>query len=1057
MSSKRARRASSPHPVTPFVAAVPTTPISSAVVQDTPVYERKTPRPRSTQATPDVRPRRSSLKPTASSQPVPDILNRFQHGDFTNTFSSPYPPDHPQTPLPSHLNASKVAGGSRERSNSDSDPPLGGSRAVDAAVSSPKRFVGTSDRRGTKPPPSPRQTSAYRPRSKSKSRRELFEYQDFDTEISLASKLDSRLPVSIHEQNSFSEDSPSPRPSRSTASSRTPLKSSRRALAETDSPAPAELRIYSPRAAAPYTDALDNPRTPSLPSDPSPSPPRDLQKLGHFRVVNVDESSDDGARSVPSRFSPVPLQTPPVEFQRRFPSAVPQLQGGRSPVSEHGQASPLHSRHRATGTPSALPTREELPDLRAAAAADSRRPPERRERRKSHGANDIRKAPPSVSNAPSPITRLPQYDSPKSHPRTPQSSTRAFSGGTPTSESLTPRSSRPPQSQTFPLSSPSSTATLLDATPRREAPSGKELGALADKKSHRPRRNTETKHIDASPRERGHALRGLFDKLGLGFAFDQTPQEMSPVDNLQSDLTLNPTKSANDTSEPHSWAMPTPPTDAQLDRQTALFTALSSASSRGRPETEDDEFREPARPSFDGDDERGFTHTYVVDDDDGNVFGLTAATSLNRISASPNPDTHPELADHQISGKYVGQSNSDDLYFSPDPTRPNPRHPVFNQPVVQDYAESDRQSSRDPRDSNRKAFPRALRPEKRESEQVESWAHGYDGMLPAPSQPMSSPSIVIQPSTSISSDDTIPRVVSMDSVSQYSDNDSFVEGTTRNHQPWSPNDPPQLEHSKAEVHGALRTLPADEYENRSPANEWGTGNRRPDERFREASQSCLTADDAPTVKAQPTIDRPFAPTPKTWKSTLPVDALRSLLEKYGAIEMRRQEVIWELCNTEQEFVESLRTVLRLFVQPLRTKDGKWIPGLPSDVTSLFDWLDDIIRLHAHISTALLDVRSAQYPIVLQVAEALRAFVPCFEFHQPYLVRLEAASQLIAEMAQDRDSDLGEFIRIQTASPECGGMPLSSFLLKPVQRLMKYPLFFKVGNPRSFTRVRGACY
>lgn len=282
----------------------------------------------------------------------------------------------------------------------------------------------------------------------------------------------------------------------------------------------------------------------------------------------------------------------------------------------------------------------------------------------------------------------------------------------------------------------------------------------------------------------------------------------------------------------------------------------------------------------------------------------------------------------------------------------------------------------------------------------------------------------------------------MDSVSQYSDNESFVEGTTRSHQPWSPNHPPQLEHSKAEVHGALRTLPAEGYESRSSANEWSIGSRRPDERFREASQSCPSADDGPTAKAQPTIDKPFAPTPKTWKSTLPADALRSLLEKYGAIEMRRQEVIWELCNTEQEFVESLRTVLRLFVQPLRTKDGKWIAGLPSDVTSLFDWLDDIIRLHAHISTALLDVRSAQYPIVLQVAEALRAFVPCFELHQPYLVRLEAASQLIAEMAQDRDSDLGEFIRIQTTSPECGGMPLSSFLLKPVQRLMKYPLFFK---------------
>lgn len=197
--------------------------------------------------------------------------------------------------------------------------------------------------------------------------------------------------------------------------------------------------------------------------------------------------------------------------------------------------------------------------------------------------------------------------------------------------------------------------------------------------------------------------------------------------------------------------------------------------------------------------------------------------------------------------------------------------------------------------------------------------------------------------------------------------------------------------------------------------------------------------------------RPLVPAlSKTWKSTLPGDALRSLLEKYGTYELRRQEVIWELCNTEQAFVESLRTVLRLFVQPLRTKERKWIPGIPKDVMKLLDWLDDIVQLHSHIASSLLDVRSAQYPVVLQVAEAFRAFVPCLELHQPYLVRLESVSQSIEDMIRDPSSDFGEFIRIQTASPECGSLSLTSFLLKPVQRLMKYPLFFKVSTTDAFS-------
>lgn len=37
-------------------------------------------------------------------------------------------------------------------------------------------------------------------------------------------------------------------------------------------------------------------------------------------------------------------------------------------------------------------------------------------------------------------------------------------------------------------------------------------------------------------------------------------------------------------------------------------------------------------------------------------------------------------------------------------------------------------------------------------------------------------------------------------------------------------------------------------------------------------------------------------------------------------------------------------------------------------------------------------------------------------------------------------------------PRCKGMPLSSFLLKPMQRVTRYPLIIK--NVRSFAHMRG---
>ncbi|KAG8936780.1 hypothetical protein FRC02_011359 [Tulasnella sp. 418] len=312
--------------------------------------------------------------------------------------------------------------------------------------------------------------------------------------------------------------------------------------------------------------------------------------------------------------------------------------------------------------------------------------------------------------------------------------------------------------------------------------------------------------------------------------------------------------------------------------------------------------------------------------------------------------------------------------------------------------------------------------------------------------PVPRPTIVIQPSTSVSSSDDLHRTLSSSSLSSVYSQPELEEPQVR----WSDSEqkPLNILESGELLHG-LKISGINQQESRQSyqideANHFSElFNSRdvprspPTPQVKERSIHVLDPSTAILNESTVVISQC-----KTWRSTLPPDAYHSLLEKYGSFEMHRQEVIWELCNTERLFVQSLNVVLRLFVQPLRTRHKRWIPGLPQDVMKLFDWLDDIIQLHSRISSALLEVRSKQYPVVLQVSEALRPFVSRLELHQPYLVKLESVSQLIEEMTQDSNSDFGEFIRMQSASPDCGSMSLSSFLLKPVQRLMKYPLFFK---------------
>jgi hypothetical protein len=58
---------------------------------------------------------------------------------------------------------------------------------------------------------------------------------------------------------------------------------------------------------------------------------------------------------------------------------------------------------------------------------------------------------------------------------------------------------------------------------------------------------------------------------------------------------------------------------------------------------------------------------------------------------------------------------------------------------------------------------------------------------------------------------------------------------------------------------------------------------------------------------------------RTWRRTISGSAYQSLLKKHGIVEMKRQDVIFELCETEAAFVKSMKLVIRLFVDPLRSR------------------------------------------------------------------------------------------------------------------------------------------
>ncbi|EUC61460.1 RhoGEF domain protein [Rhizoctonia solani AG-3 Rhs1AP] len=181
---------------------------------------------------------------------------------------------------------------------------------------------------------------------------------------------------------------------------------------------------------------------------------------------------------------------------------------------------------------------------------------------------------------------------------------------------------------------------------------------------------------------------------------------------------------------------------------------------------------------------------------------------------------------------------------------------------------------------------------------------------------------------------------------------------------------------------------------------------------------------------------------ESWRTSLEDDQLQRLEETYDPLELHRQELIWEFHESEKEFVDTLRIMVHLFVRPLRTQGQRhWIAGLSPDIMRLLDWLDDIANLHEQLLDALETMRQDHEQVIILFSETIQPFIPLMELYQPYIIRMEETSKQIDSMVLDPQSDFGEFVRMQSALPECE-LGLEETIRRPVSRLREYVPFFQ---------------
>ncbi|XP_075336940.1 intersectin-1 isoform X2 [Odontesthes bonariensis] len=164
-----------------------------------------------------------------------------------------------------------------------------------------------------------------------------------------------------------------------------------------------------------------------------------------------------------------------------------------------------------------------------------------------------------------------------------------------------------------------------------------------------------------------------------------------------------------------------------------------------------------------------------------------------------------------------------------------------------------------------------------------------------------------------------------------------------------------------------------------------------------------------------------------------------LLDMLSPMERKRQGYIHELIVTEENYVNDLQLVTEVFHKPLL--DCELLTE--KEVAMIFVNWKELIMCNIKLLKALRVRKkmSGDRMPVKMIGDILTNQLPHM---QPYIrfcsCQLNGAT--LIQQKTDDNPEIKDFLKRLAMDPRCKGMPLSSFLLKPMQRVTRYPLIIK---------------
>lgn len=175
------------------------------------------------------------------------------------------------------------------------------------------------------------------------------------------------------------------------------------------------------------------------------------------------------------------------------------------------------------------------------------------------------------------------------------------------------------------------------------------------------------------------------------------------------------------------------------------------------------------------------------------------------------------------------------------------------------------------------------------------------------------------------------------------------------------------------------------------------------------------------------------PQENTWSSD------PAVLAQTSSVESKRQNYIHELINTEETYMADMSIVLDAFYEPMA--NSKVMTQEELDMIFV-NWKELILCNTKLLKSVRVRKKMCGKGQVIQIiGDVLCENIP----HMTPYIRFCSCQLNAAALIQRYTENSSEFKEIQkkcVQNPKTKGMPLSSFLLKPMQRITKYPLMIQ---------------